>query len=166
MAAAADAPLKAGTLAKVAKEAQAARGLVQVTDDLFKSGLKESQNLDPRILYFIQHDANGVIVGQPRTFDKAILRGEFTLGNVSQQFAETRELLRRKHGDSLTLYRAETDPSRHNPNTLTVYMGDKNLASKFGDAKPYTVKTDDVVAMYAKPSGYYEFIVKTPPIRP
>jgi SPP1 gp7 family putative phage head morphogenesis protein len=41
-------------------------------------------------------------------------------------------------------------------------MGDKKLADRFGESKPYHVKTDDVVGVYARKSGYYEFIVAKP----
>src|SRR5574337_1148900 len=45
-------------------------------------------------------------------------------------------------------------------------MADRDVAEKYATggrtANPYTVKVDDILAVYARPSGYYEAIVRIP----
>ena len=116
--------------------------------------------------YEMEMDAQGTIIGSARMLDKAIKRGDFSLADISNDWSKSREYIRSKYGNEVILHRADAPSNEHSNDTLTVYFGDKKLASRFNSetrtAKSYVVRTDDIVAVYARKSGYWEIIAKKP----
>lgn len=115
----------------------------------------------------IEYDAHGVVKGKPRGLDARIGRGEYTLADVAQKWAETRALIRASYGDTVRLYRSDAPVAEHHPGTLTLLMGDKAMASNFAHGgravMPFDVSVDDIVAVYTTPNlDYVEFIVRKP----
>ena len=138
-------------------------------EDVIASAINESKKLDGLLGNAIETDVQGVIPGKQREFDRGLDRGYFTEDQVRKAFTKTLSLIREKHGDQLTLWRSDVPDADKSIDTRTVFMADKDVAEKYAvngrEAKPYQVKTDDVLAVYARPSGYYEAIVKKPDIR-
>ena len=139
---------------------------LQMTDPLLTLAQKDTAAAHRLAMARIENDAQGVVVGQPRGFDKAVHRGEFSLDDVAQSWNQTRQQIRQQYGDRVTLHRFDAPVETHHKDTLTLNMGDKKLADRFGPSKPYTVPTNDIVAVNAPPNGYYEFIVKKPQPKP
>lgn len=135
-------------------------------DALLDIAKRDTRNAPALIGYAMEGDAQGVIPGRLRELDRSIKKGRFTEDEVAAAWKATRDELRHRYGDRLTLYRADAPESLHNPETLTVYMADEATAKKYANngrvAKPFTVPTDDVLAVYARPSGYFEAIVRKP----
>ncbi len=79
-----------------------------------------------------------------------------------EAFDKTREALRAKHGDTITLYRAV---GKQKDKPTTNWASTPEFARQFGDdIVSKQVKVDDVLAVNVGPSGnYHEFIVGTPP---
>lgn len=109
-------------------------------------------------------DAHGVIVGRLRRLDREVARGKMTLDDITKDWERTHQFIRAKYGDRVILYRADAPAHEHNPNTLTLYFASKKMADRYNShdrtAKPYLVKTDDIVAVHARANGYYEVIVR------
>ncbi len=150
------------------KAPRAPKGSVVWDDTLQAIAVKDSKGLTGEPLFDIEDDVQGNIPGKTRKFDRAVNAGKYSLDDVASKFTSTREALRSRYGNKLTLWRADAPDSEKTSDTQTLYMGDEKLARKFAangrQAKPYTVNTDDVVAVYARPSGYFEFIVKKPQV--
>ena len=126
----------------------------------------ESKKLAGFLGSAIEEDVQGVIPGKPRTLDRWLAAGKISEDEIRSAFAKTIGHIRAKHGDELTLWRADAPDSRKTPDARTVYMSDEDVARKYADndrtAKPYSVKIGELLGVYARPSGYYEAIVKIP----
>ena len=115
----------------------------------------------------ISIDMRGVIVGALRRLDRRITMGDMTLADVAKGWDRTRALIRQKCGDTCILWRADAPRREHNSGTLTQYFASQKMAERYNSAtrtaKPYLVKTDDIIAVPATERNYYEVIVKRPP---
>lgn len=136
------------------------------TDDVLAIAKAETRKASGGSIYAMEEDVQGVIPGKPRALDRGLARGDFTEAEIQEQFAGTIAALRKANGDDLILWRADAPDDRKNSASKTVYMADEDVASQYAvngrAAKPYRVKIDDVLAVYAKPSGYYEAIIRLP----
>jgi len=137
---------------------------VIVDDDLFRVALNDTKNAKGRWISSIESDAHLVVVGGDRSLDMDVKMGFYTLDDVSQDWSRTREFIKKRHGDPVILFRADLPAHKHNPGALTLYYADKKMASRFMSKEreliKKSVKVDDIVAVFAHKSGYYEFIVK------
>lgn len=158
-----------------------------VWDDAMKAqAVADLAAAPPAIKEAIDEDVKGVHTNSLRNLDQASYEGQFTFAQVTKAWEKTRELIRKKHGDVVTLYRADAPPPRRVRGTRTVYMADLALAPEFAEAyRPggdmasvsssppremlaYRIPVDDIVAVYAldtvkgKPAWYREFIVRLP----
>ena len=135
-------------------------------EDLLSAARADSRATSGMLRHALDEDVQGVLPGKVREFDRLMARGDFSEAEVKAAFKATLDLMRRKHGDAVTMWRADAPASLHNAGTRTVLMAGKDVAMHFAkngrEAKKYTVKTDDVLAVFALPSGYYEAIVKRP----
>lgn len=135
---------------------------VVVDDDLLSSAIADTRKSAHR--FTMESDSQGVLPGKIRQLDREIKNGEITENDISNGWNNTRNLIRSKYGDNVTLYRVNPPESQHNKDTVTLYYGDKQLAKRFETedqkAEPFNINVDDILALYARPSGYYEFIVK------
>ena len=136
------------------------------TDDILKTAIAESKALSGVIGSDIENDAQGVIPGRPRMLDRRLANGTYTDDDVKAEFPRTLAAIRAAHGEELTLWRADAPDDRRIAEAKTVYMADQDVATKYANngrqALPYRVKTDDLLGVYARPSGYYEAIVRIP----
>ena len=114
--------------------------------------------------YTLEGDSQGVIPGRARQLDREMARGLYTEQDLADEFAQTREMIRARYGDTVTLWRADAPAAQHSADTRTVYMADQATAEKYAsngrEAKPYQVSVDDILAVYARPSGYFEVIAR------
>ena len=136
------------------------------TDDILKTAIAESKALSGVIGSDIENDAQGVIPGRPRMLDRRLANGTYTEDDVKAEFPKTLAAIRAAHGQELTLWRADAPDDRRIAEAKTVYMADQEVATKYANngrqALPYRVKIDDLLGVYARPSGYYEAIVRIP----
>jgi hypothetical protein len=137
---------------------------VNFDEDLLKSAMADTKKAPPLILSDLDADAMGVIRGRARQLDKAINRGTYKESDLQDAWAGTRGLLKTKYGNAVKLYRADAPKSDHAADTLTVYMADQKIAERFANngrqVAEHVVPIDDILAVYARPSGYYEAIVR------
>lgn len=151
--------------AKASKEPQAANAPDAVVDDeLLGIARRETDNANSQVRNDIERDQAGVIPGKPTIINRSLKRGHYTLEQMAAGWENTRAKLRERHGETVVLYRADERPENWHADTQVVYMGDKNLAQHFArdgrKVQAFTVPVDDIVAVNARRSGYYEFIVK------
>ena len=136
------------------------------TDEVLAIAKAETRKASGAPIYAMEEDVQGVIPGKPRALDRGLARGDFTEAEIQEQFVGTIEALRKANGNELILWRADVQDDRKNSASKTVYMADEDVASQYAVngriAKPYRVKIGDVLAVYAKPSGYYEAIIRLP----
>jgi len=137
---------------------------LKVTDELLDLGLKSSKA--SRVRFELDEDAQGVRPGQLRALDRLVSSGDKTTAEIAQGWENVRESIRAQYGDSVVLYRADAPIKERNAKALTAYFGDRDLAKQFTDkdrvAMAYKIPVDDIVALYVRDSGYYEFIVSIP----
>jgi hypothetical protein len=133
-----------------------------VDDPLLATGLADTKNLP--YSYILDIDAQGVMPGKLRNLDGQVSRKSLSLDAVAEGWNQTRAAIRNRYDDYVTLYRSDALENEKNPDTITAYFGDQQLAERFATdgrkAIPYSIAVNDIVAMYVRPSGYYEFIVK------
>ena len=155
--------------AQARKEGQPASGAVEADgvafdDELLSVARRETQALQGVFKYDLEEDAQGVLPGKPRMLDRRLARGDYTEQQIADEYRATREMMRARYGDTVTLWRADAPDGQKNQETRTVYMADEATAKKFATkgrtANPYRVKVDDVLAVFAKSSGYYEAVVR------
>jgi putative DNA primase/helicase len=117
--------------------------------------------------YDMAQDAQGIVVGGLRALDWRLNRGAFTMADIAADWTKTRDLIRERHGETVTLYRAVDPAEAPNPDSRTVYMADRPMAELYlnpgRQLEAFTVPVTDIVALYARDSGYYEFIIRVPP---
>lgn len=143
---------------------------LKIDDELRAVALADTKA--SRHQYTLESDAQGVIPGRPRLLDTDHkrgtegLKGFATLEEVAKDWHNTREHLRKKYGDMVTVYRADAPAEEHHPDVQTVYYGDKEMADRFAvrgrTTQPYELHVDDIVAVYSKPSGYTEIVGRKP----
>jgi hypothetical protein len=133
-------------------------------DELLSVAVRETEALQDFLKYDLQEDAQGVRPGKLRALDRSLEQGTYTEADVAQAFQGTRELLRQRYGERLTLWRADAPENERSPSTRTVFMADERTARRFAangrQALPYSVSVDDVLAVNALRNGYYEVIVR------
>ncbi len=139
---------------------------LHIDKSTLENAIAESKKLGGYASNALETDVQGVIKGKPRMLDQYLSNGKVTEDEMRSAYAKTLEALRNENGDKVTLWRADAPESLHHPDTRTLLMANQDVAEKFAvngrTAKPYTVNTDDVLGVFAKPSGYYEAIVKKP----
>lgn len=139
---------------------------IVVDQQLLDVGLSDTKKAPSSFIYDMQQDSQGVRPGKLTQINDALVKGEYTLKDISANWKDTRNLLRSRYGDNLTLYRADAPASEHTEDTQVVYAGDKSLAAKFATngrkVVELNVPVNDVIAMYVTPSDYYEFVIKKP----
>ena len=91
--------------------------------------------------------------------------GDYSLEHVASGWDASREYLRNKFGDSLTLYRAEIPLSQWQPDVPVVFMTDKKQARAYmkhgRSLNEYQVKIDDIIGINTSSTDdVYSFIVK------
>lgn len=150
-----------------------------VWDDQMKAqALDDLEAADPAWKNAMDTDAKGVFTNSVRKLDQGVNRGDYTLDDVAKDFSRTREMIRAKHGDVVTLYRADAPKGMHRAGTRSVYMADAGIAPEFAEAyapggdmhtkdEPremlaYRVPVDDIIAVYSGKKWYREFIVRLP----
>jgi hypothetical protein len=135
-------------------------------EDVLASALADSRRLGGLVGNAIETDAQGVLPGKVRELDRRLDRGEITEDEVKGFFNPTLDLLRSTHGDTLTLWRSDVLEGQKTQGARTVYMADRDVAEQYArngrKLEAYSVDTGDVLGVYARPSGYYEAIVKIP----
>ena len=150
--------------APAAEPGRAQPAAVEFDDALLDQAIEDLKSLDAVARSNVQSDAHGVIPGKQRQFDVGLARGDYTEADVQRAFAPTLDAIRSRFGDVVTLWRADALASEKTSNTLTVYMAGEDMARRFAtngrEAKPYSISVDDILMVYAKPSGYYEVIVR------
>jgi hypothetical protein len=134
-------------------------------DVLMKTAVRDSRDATGLIDNALQTDAQGVIRGRPKQLDRDLARGLYTESDVQKSFASTLDQIRSRFGDTVKLWRADAPVGERNPDTRTVFMADEATARQYEkggrEAKPYIVNTDDILGVYARPSGYREVIVRS-----
>jgi len=134
----------------------------RATPDLLDIAVADTEASEHR--HVMAADAHGVVVGALRQLDRQVKYGVHTLDDVAKDWSKTHEFIRTKYGDRVILYRADAPAKDHNPGTLTLYFASKKMADRYNGAgrvaKPYFVNTADIVAVHARPNGYYEVIVR------
>lgn len=134
-------------------------------DTLMEAAVRDSSGATGLIDNALQTDAQGVIRGRPKQLDRDLARGLYTESDVQKSFASTLDQIRSRFGDTVKLWRADAPVGERNPDTRTVFMADEATARQYEkggrEAKPYIVNTDDILGVYARPSGYREVIVRS-----
>lgn len=155
----------APTVEEVRAEQQRTQSnVVVVDDDVLSIAREETKAMGGLIWSDVMNDQQGVIPGKPTNINRSLKKGSYTLDDLAALWQKTRDYLRSKYGDTVTLYRADAPQSERNADTQVVYMGDESLARKFErddrSVQAFEVPVDDVLGLNAQPNGYYEFIVK------
>jgi hypothetical protein len=131
---------------------------------LLEVAKRDTAGLQGMASYDLQEDVQGVLSGKPRALDRSLQKGLYTEDDIAQAFQGTRDALRQRYGDRITLWRADAPEKQRNADTRTVLMADQSTAQKFAnngrEAKAYSVPVDDVLAINALPNGYYEAVVR------
>jgi hypothetical protein len=165
-------PLFAGDAPVQARVPDGSPPEVNVDRELLQTAREDLAGADGVFVSDIARDQQGVIPGALTSLNRSLIPSKFapasyTVKEIAKPWERTRELLRKRHGDRVTLYRADAPEAERNADTRLVYMGDRGLAEKFAvdgrKAEPFTVAVDDIVAVNVTPSGYYEFIVDIKP---
>jgi hypothetical protein len=139
--------------------------------DIIPVAQREAQGLSGLVRNAIGMDVNGVRPGFLRELDRDIQQGLYSAQDIANSFPQTRQLIRDRYGDTVTLYRANpVDPEALAGETpLTVYMGDKAFVDRFAQngrvVQPYDVNVDDILALNSPYEGYNEFIVNYDALR-
>jgi Large polyvalent protein associated domain 22 len=138
--------------------------LVVFDEALLEVAKRDTAALRGMASYDLQEDVQGVLPGKLRALDRSLQKGLYTEDDIAQAFQSTRDALRQRYGERLTLWRADAPEAEQNADTRTVFMADENTARKFAEngreAKAYSVSVDDVLAVNALPNGYYEVIAR------
>jgi len=134
-------------------------------DALMKVAVRDSSSATGLIDNALQMDVQGVIPGRLKQLDRDLAKGLYTEEDVKQSFASTLDQIRSRFGNTVKLWRADAPSREKNPDTRTVFMADEATARQYekGErkAKPYIINTDDILGVYARPSGYREVIVRS-----
>jgi hypothetical protein len=133
-------------------------------DALMESAVRDSRGATGLIDNALQTDAQGIVRGRAKQLDRDLAKGLYTENDVKQSFASTLDQIRSRFGDTVKLWRADAPDAEKRPDTRTVFMADEATARQYEkggrEAKPYIVNTDDILGVYARPSGYREVIVR------
>jgi hypothetical protein len=134
-------------------------------DTLMKLAVRDSSSATGLIDNALQTDVQGVIPGRLKQLDKDLAQGLYTEEDVKQAFASTLNQIRSKFGNTVKLWRADAPAKEKNSDARTVFMADEATARQYEkggrEAKPYIINTDDILGVYARPSGYREVIVRS-----
>ena len=137
---------------------------VNVDDELLNTAEHETKHAHSLFKGDMESDQHGVSPGKLTYINQGLHDKQYSEDDIKNSYKNTRDLLSKRHGEHVTLYRADAPKSEHHPDNKVVYMGDKKLADRFSasdrKSKPYKVHVKHILAMNVHPSGYYEFIVK------
>lgn len=122
------------------------------------------------IMQDILTDLKGVWTRSLRSLDQSIASGRYTMEDVAKLWQGTRNAIRAKYGDTVTLWRADAPQEEHIPGVRTLYFGNERLAKMFEAesegarvARPYTVPVEDILAVNVREDGkMFEIIVRRP----
>ncbi len=138
----------------------------KIDDSLIKIATQDTKKLSGFLNSALEEDAQGVLPNRLRQFDKFLNENKITEDEVKSSFKNTLDAIKQNYGDEIVLWRADAPKNLRNPQNRTVLMANEDVAKQFENnsrkAIPYLVKTDDILGVFAKPSGYYEVIVKSP----
>lgn len=143
---------------------------VLVDEQLLASGRAATRTADWRLSSDLANDQQGVIVGALTSINRSLKQGRYTVDDIAAHWNNTRQLLRERHGETVTLYRADAPAADWHEDTQVVYMGDRVLANAFAQrgrvARAYEVPVTEVLALNVAENGYWEFLCKRQPVAP
>ena len=135
------------------------------TRDIEKSANKEF-NKCKEFNYILTSDAMGVIPGQPMKIDRV------DLDKLKDCFNETRELVRKKFGDKITVYRVDIIDNKIKGKKTLLYSSKKEVQDVWSDfyqkeisqgirkIVKKTISVDDILAFHVDNYGYKELVVR------
>ena len=140
---------------------------VRVDKELLAAGRSATKTAPPRIESDIECDQQGVVVNALTAINNSLKYKNYTMDDMASHWGEVRALLRERHGDTVTLYRADAPQKNWHAETQVVYMGNQKLATAFAtrgrQVEAFAVPVDDILALNVQPNGYWEFVVKKQP---
>lgn len=135
-----------------------------VDEKLLAVGMACTKAAPIRMRCDVENDQQGVVVGALTSINRSLQSGQYTTHDMAQHWADVRDLLKERHGDTVVLYRADAPQEKWHEDTQVVYMGDHALAEKFANrgrkVDAFLVPVNDVLALNVQPNGYWEFVVK------
>lgn len=139
----------------------------RVDEQLLAAGRRATETAPWRMENDIACDQQGVVVDALTSINRSLKHKLYTMADMASHWGEVRALLRERHGDTVTLYRADAPKSNWHAETQVVYMGNLELATAFAmrgrQVEAFAVPVDDILALNVQPKGYWEFVVKKQP---
>jgi hypothetical protein len=172
----------------VAGETPNNRNLIKPDSTILEQARRESDALDPRLKLDLTEDVKGSVIGAASSVDRMAATQPDRFKALYDSFSGTRDLLRQKYGETITLWRAQGSGTEGKlgdwvdvPKS-TLNFASKETAKKFMEGGRKLIRreipVDDVVAVFNPGTAenmlgetvklrrhYEEFIVRNPDLK-